>query len=112
VVVVYTSRQLITGKDAEESLQIVNRISAGMVQAMRGITVRPRFFIAKGGITSSDIVTKAFKVKKAWVLGQVIPGVPVWKLIDCQKFPDLVYMPFPGNLGGDEAVFNAVQKLI
>ena len=112
VVVVYTSRRLISGKNAEESLQIVNRISAGMVQVMKGITVRPKFFIAKGGITSSDIVTKAFKVKKALVLGQVIPGVPVWQLNDCKSFPGLVYMPFPGNLGGDDAVLNAVRKLI
>ncbi|MGM0622318.1 MAG: four-carbon acid sugar kinase family protein, partial [Bacteroidota bacterium] len=102
VVVVYTSRKLIKGKDADESLQIVNKISAGMVEVMRGIKIRPKFFIAKGGITSSDIVTKSFGVKKAKVLGQVIPGVPAWQLNDCKQFPGLVYMPFPGNLGGDD----------
>lgn len=110
VVVVYTSRKLIKGKDADESLQIVNKISAGMVEVMRGIKIRPKFFIAKGGITSSDIVTKSFGVKKAKVLGQVIPGVPAWQLNDCKQFPGLVYMPFPGNLGGDDAVLIAIQK--
>ena len=112
VVVVYTSRQIIKGNDADESLQIVNRISAGMVEVMRGINIRPRFFIAKGGITSSDIVTKSFGVKKAKVLGQIIPGVPVWQLNDCKQFQGLVYMPFPGNLGGDDAVFKTIQKFI
>lgn len=112
VVVMYTSRQLITGNNADESLKIVNRISAGMVEVMRGIKIRPKFFIAKGGITSSDIVTKSFGVKKAKVLGQVIPGVPVWQLNDCKQFPGLLYMPFPGNLGGDDAVLKAIQKFI
>jgi uncharacterized protein YgbK (DUF1537 family) len=112
VVVMYTSREIIKGKTADESLQIVNRVSAGVVAAVRGIKVRPRFFIAKGGITSSDILTKSFHVKKAKVLGQIIPGVPVWQLNDCKPFPGLIYMPFPGNLGGDDAIYKAIQKFI
>ena len=112
VVVIYTSRSLIKGNTSEESLQIVNRISSGIVETVKGVNVRPRFFIAKGGITSSDILTKSFEVKKAQVLGQIIPGVPVWKLEDCRPFPGLIYMPFPGNLGGDDAVFNAIQKFM
>lgn len=112
VVVMYTSREIIKGNTADESLQIVNRVSAGMVEVVKRINVRPRFFIAKGGITSSDILTKAFRVKKAQVLGQIIPGVPVWQLNDCQPFPGLTYMPFPGNLGGDDAVYQSIQKFI
>ena len=68
VIVVYTSREIITGKTPVESLEIVNRISQGMVEVMKGIKIRPRFIIAKGGITSSDIVTKSLKGKKAKVL--------------------------------------------
>ncbi|WP_372946970.1 four-carbon acid sugar kinase family protein [Mariniphaga sp.] len=112
IVVIYTSREVIKGKTADESLQIVNRVSAGVVAAVRGIKVRPRFFIAKGGITSSDILTKSFHVKKAKVLGQIIPGVPVWQLNDCKPFPALIYMPFPGNLGGDDAICKAILKFI
>jgi uncharacterized protein YgbK (DUF1537 family) len=51
-------------------------------------------------------------VKKAQVLGQIIPGVPVWQLNDCHPFPGLTYMPFPGNLGGDDAIYKAIQKFI
>ncbi len=110
VVVFYTSRKIIKGKTAEDNLRIINLISAGIVEIVKKITVRPGFFIAKGGITASDILTKSFNVRKAHVLGQIIPGVPVWQLNDCKSFPDLIYMPFPGNLGGDEAVYNAIQK--
>ena len=112
VVVVYTSRKIIKGNSPEESLEIVNRISKGMVKVIQGIEVKPRFLLAKGGITSSDILTKALEVKKAQVLGQIIPGVPLWRLDDSKRFSGLIYMPFPGNLGGDDSVFNAVQKLI
>lgn len=112
IVVVYTSRQVIKGKTADESLQIVNQISSGVVEIIKRMQIRPRFFIAKGGITSSDILTKALKVKKAQVMGQIIPGVPIWQLNDCPAFPGLMYMPFPGNLGGDDAVYKAIEKFI
>lgn len=111
-VVVYTSREVITGKNKTENLSIVNKVSAGIVEIMKMIVVRPRFIIAKGGITSSDILTKSLGIKRAEVLGQIIPGVPVWQLNDCQKFPGLIYIPFPGNLGGDDALFQAIRKLI
>ncbi len=112
VAVVFTSRKLIEGNNAAENMRIINRVSEGIVGIIRRIENRPRFVIAKGGITSSDILTKAFHVKKAYVTGQIIPGVPVWKLSDCFSFPDLVYLPFPGNLGGDDAIYNAVSKLV
>jgi uncharacterized protein YgbK (DUF1537 family) len=111
-VVIFTSRELIKGGNAAANLDIVNRVSEGMVRIIHNINIRPEFVIAKGGITSSDIVTRSFGVKRAFVEGQVIPGVPVWKLGDCKAFPDLVYIPFPGNLGGDDALSNAIEKLI
>ena len=39
----------------------------------------PEFLIAKGGITSNDVAVEALGVKRATVLGQVVPGVPVWR---------------------------------
>ena len=111
LVVIYTSRELIKGETGDESLRIVNRISRGMVEVMKNISVRPKFIIAKGGITSSDIATKALGIKRALVKGQIIPGVPLWELNDCEKFPNLSYMPFPGNVGDQTSLYNAVKKL-
>ncbi len=112
IAVIYTSREVIKGSSPEESLKIVNRVSSGMVETVNNLSVRPRFIIAKGGITSSDLLNKSLNVKKARVLGQIIPGVPVWRLDDSSQFPGLIYMPFPGNLGGDDALYLVVQKLI
>ncbi len=112
LVVVYTSREIIKGVTGEESLSIVNRISQGMVSCITQTEIRPRFFIAKGGITSSDIATKALKVNRPMVLGQILPGVPLWNLNDCEKFPGLAYVPFPGNIGDETYLYQAVAKFM
>ena len=78
---------------------------------VKDLITRPAFIIAKGGITSSDIATKGLGAKKALVLGQVIPGVPVWKLDETSKYPGLVYTVFPGNVGDDHAMVAVNRKL-
>jgi uncharacterized protein YgbK (DUF1537 family) len=45
------------------------------------------------------------------VLGQVLPGVPVWQLGAEARFPGLNYVVFPGNVGGADALAAAVAKL-
>ena len=72
----------------------------------------PAFVIAKGGITSSDVGTKALRVKRAAVLGQIKPGIPVWQTGDESKFPQIPYIIFPGNVGEDVTLKEAVQVLM
>jgi len=110
-VVLYTSRRLVTSDDPSESLQIGGRVSNALVSIVRAIRVRPRYFLAKGGITSSDMATKALNVKRAMVLGQILPGVPVWKTGPESRFPGLTYLVFPGNVGGPEALAQVVMAL-
>lgn len=105
-VVLYTSRELVTGSDDEENLKIGQRISASLVEVVAGLETTPKFLIAKGGITSSDIATRALGIKRAMVIGQLLPGVPVWRTDE-----GLGYVIFPGNVGGDEALLEAVGRL-
>jgi uncharacterized protein YgbK (DUF1537 family) len=111
-VVIHTSRRLETGSDAESSLKINAMVSGFLVAIVQGITVRPKFMVAKGGITSSDLASKGLSVQKATVLGPVIPGVPVWKLHEESKFPGLIYVVFPGNVGDDKALEEVCRKLL
>jgi uncharacterized protein YgbK (DUF1537 family) len=67
--------------------------------------------VAKGGITSSDIGTKALAVKKALVLGQILKGVPVWLTDKESKFPGMSYVIFPGNVGEPNALAEVVDIL-
>ncbi len=110
-IVVYTSRQLITADNPEQSLQIGRVVSESLVTIVQRLQTRPRFILAKGGITSSDVATKGLGVKTAMVLGQIMPGVPVWQLGDESRFPGMVYIVFPGNVGDDNAVLNACRKV-
>jgi uncharacterized protein YgbK (DUF1537 family) len=110
-VVLYTSRGLITGADAAESLAIGKRVSDSLVEIVRSLEVRPRYLVAKGGITSSDIATKALGIRRAFVFGQALPGVPVWQAGPESRYPGLAYVVFPGNVGGDDALVRIVRSL-
>jgi uncharacterized protein YgbK (DUF1537 family) len=110
-VMVYTSRQLRSGEDAETSLSIGRQVSEALVAITRAISTRPRYLLAKGGITSSDVATHGLDVKRALVLGQILPGVPVWQLGEESRYPSLTYIVFPGNVGGPEALVDIVTAL-
>ncbi|KAL7901872.1 hypothetical protein HDV64DRAFT_242238, partial [Trichoderma sp. TUCIM 5745] len=100
-VVVSTSRKLVSSDEPLESLSMGKIISEALCDITRFVETKPRYIIAKGGITSSDIATKALGIEKATVLGQVAPGIPVWEPSeDCSpKWPGLPYIVFPGNTG-------------
>ncbi len=110
-VVIYTSRRLITGTDAAHSLSIGQQISAGLIAILQRMTTRPRYVLAKGGITSSDVATKGLGVKRAMVLGQIVPGVSVWQLGPESRYKGLAYIVFPGNVGGPQTLAEVVSKL-
>lgn len=110
-VMMYTSRHLVTGIDAEHSLNIGRRVSEGLVSIVRAISTRPRYLVAKGGITSSDVATHGLDVKRARVMGQILPGVPVWQLGPESRFPGLAYVVFPGNVGDAQSLLQVVQIL-
>ena len=76
------------------------------------LSVTPSFVIAKGGITSSDVGTKALKVTRANVLGQIRPGIPVWQTGENSRFPGIPYVIFPGNVGDVETLREAVEILL
>ena len=111
-VAVFTSRKLIVGDDATTSLNIGGKVSDALVELVQRIETRPRYLIAKGGITSSDLATRGLGVKRALVLGQIFPGVPVWELSIETKYPGLPYVVFPGNVGSPEALLQVVSKFI
>ena len=109
--VLYTSRELVTGCDAADSLAICRRVSGALMEILNRISVRPRFVVAKGGITSSDVATGPLRVKRAMVLGQILPGIPLWRMGAEGRWPGLIYVSFPGNLGGPTALRDVVDKL-
>ena len=114
-VCVYTSREYYRNDyqnlDSDKNLIFSSRISEGLVKVVQGLKIRPSFLIAKGGITSSDIGVKGLNVKRALVMGQIQPGIPVWELGSESRFPGLPYIIFPGNVGTDDTLKKVVEIL-
>lgn len=110
-VLIYTSRELVKGADAVGSLEIGRRISDCLIRIVRALRHQPRYLVAKGGITSSDIAVKGLDVRRAMVMGQILPGVPVWKLGPESRFPGLDYIVFPGNVGDNDALVEIEDRL-
>jgi uncharacterized protein YgbK (DUF1537 family) len=109
--VIFTSRLLWSGNSQDETLAIGRSLSAALVEVVRGIQIEPRFVLGKGGITSSDLATQGMGVRAARVAGQILPGVPVWKLGPGSRWPGTSFVVFPGNVGDEQAVARTVQML-
>lgn len=107
---IMTSRELITGKTASESLEINFKVSSALVEIVRRISTRPRYILAKGGITSSDLATKALEAKCAKVVGQALAGIPLWQLGPESRHPGVPYIVFPGNVGDSKALADVVKS--
>jgi uncharacterized protein YgbK (DUF1537 family) len=112
-VVLRTTRQLATGADPAASLAIARRVSHALVDVVRAVTATrtPRFVLAKGGITSSDVATAGLGIRRAIVRGTVLPGiVSAWSAVDGAT-PGVPYVVFAGNVGDDDSLARVVDVL-
>lgn len=112
-VIVRTSRQLVTGKNEDDSLAISRQVSAAVVEVTQQVLriCPPRFVVAKGGITSSDTASKGLSIRRAKVVGPMLPGiVSLWTALEgpAQGIP---YIVFAGNVGDESSLSVVVQKL-
>jgi uncharacterized protein YgbK (DUF1537 family) len=103
--VVYTSRKEVRLTDADERQHLGQRISDFLVEMVARLPFVPSYLVAKGGITSNDILTKGLALKSAVVLGQIVPNVP------CVMTPNFPYIIFPGNVGNDDSLREVFLKL-
>ena len=112
--VCFTCRTLLSlENDTKESaLQRSVKISDGVQSLVGRLHLTPAFVIAKGGITSSDVGTKALAVRRANVMGQIRPGIPVWQTGEESRFPKTPYVIFPGNTGNETTLREAVEILM
>jgi uncharacterized protein YgbK (DUF1537 family) len=96
--------------DDPTGLRLAAQVSRTLVGTVRSLPVRPAWIVAKGGITSSDVVTGALGARSATVLGRLLPGVPVWR-VDGGRHPGIALVVFPGNVGDEDALRRAVASL-
>jgi uncharacterized protein YgbK (DUF1537 family) len=111
-VLLLTSRELRRGRDAAESLEISRRVSTAVTAVVRAaLAARPAWVVAKGGITSHDVAVRGLGIRRAKVLGQLLPGmVSVFRPIDAA--PEVVgtpYVVFAGNVGDETTLASVVD---
>lgn len=112
-VIVHTSRLLIKTEDPAESLRIARTVSAAVVAVVNRTlkTFPPRFVIAKGGITSSDVAAHGLEIRHAIVRGPMLPGiVSLWEPVHGPA-KGIPYIVFAGNVGDDESLAQVTRKL-
>ncbi len=66
--------------------------------------------VAKGGITSADVARIGMGARAALVLGQVLPGVSVWRM-ECRDGRERLYVVVPGNVGGPDTLRDVLTAL-
>jgi uncharacterized protein YgbK (DUF1537 family) len=109
-----TSRELHAGADAAASLDVSARVADALVAIVRGLPpdLPLGWLVAKGGITSHDLATRALDARRATVLGQLFHGkVSVWELGERSARPGLRYVVFPGNVGDEDTLARALDRL-
>ncbi len=112
-VILHTSRLLIKTDDAAASLRIARTVSAAVVAVVNRTlkTFPPRFVIAKGGITSSDVAAHGLEIRHAIVRGPMLPGiVSLWEPVDGPA-KGIPYIVFAGNVGDDQSLAQVTRKL-
>ncbi len=112
-VVLHTSRLLVKTEDPAESLRIARTVSAAVVDVVRRTLAArpPRFVIAKGGITSSDVAAHGLEIRHGVVRGPMLPGiVSLWQPVDGPA-RGIPYIVFAGNVGDDRSLLDVVRTL-
>lgn len=105
----YTSRDLVIPA-GQPQLAAARAVSDALVEIARAVAAPMRFVVVKGGITSSELATKSFGIRVADVLGQIAPGISVWKARQ-GPLAGIPYVVFPGNVGSAHTLADVIKKL-
>ena len=107
-VLVYTSRILKSG-----GLETAREVSKAVTQVVAAaLDAKPAWVIAKGGITSHDVAVEGLGIRRATVLGQLLPGmVSVFQPDEADERsvgkPNVV---FAGNVGDEHTLAEIIDR--
>ena len=108
---VFTSRELLSRTSTLKHLEIGERISTALVSIPAKLQRLPRWVLAKGGITSHEVLTTGLGAKHARVVGHPATGVSLLELGTDSRAPGLYYVVFPGNVGGPGTLAEVIERL-
>jgi uncharacterized protein YgbK (DUF1537 family) len=100
------------GGDADESLALARTISAAVIDVVRtALVVEPSWVVAKGGITSHDVAVRGLGIRRAKVIGQLLPGmVSVFRPVEAAPGAvGIPYVVFAGNVGDENTLADVID---
>lgn len=106
--VLYTSRRLVGTTDPVHDWVVMQRVNTGLVTILNAVYNPPRYLVAKGSITATEIATRSLNVQRATVAGQLIPGVPVWTVGGSQE---MSYIIVPGSVDEPDTLVRLAEML-
>lgn len=107
VVIVTTSRER---SSEHNTLVHGEHVMRALTTAVRDLLPSVAVVIAKGGITSAEVARVGIGAASAVVLGQVLPGVSVWRMT-AYDGREILYIVVPGNVGGPETLVDVLAAL-
>jgi len=114
-VLLYTSRTLLRDPDPSASLEIARQVSTAVTTVVSGTVAaaEPAWVVAKGGITSHDVAVHGLGIRRATVLGQLLPGlVSVFQPVEAlPQVVDTPYVVFAGNVGDETTLAYVIELL-
>lgn len=84
---------------SHNTLEHGERVMAALTTAVELLLPEVDVVVAKGGITSAEVARTGIGARSALVLGQVLPGVSVWRM-GARDGREVLYVVVPGNVGG------------
>ena len=108
-----TSRDVHRAEDAEASLDVAEAVSSAVDEVVGRVIAAepPAWIVAKGGITSANMVTKVLALRRGWIVGQVFDGqLPLWRDDNPDDSKPFCVI-FPGNVGTETTLTDVVRKL-
>lgn len=92
------------------TLQHGERVMAALTTATAALRRSVDLVVSKGGITSAEVARLGLGARRARVLGQVLPGVSVWRIVTPEG-EEKLYVVVPGNVGDPSTLVDVLAAL-
>ena len=107
VIVLATERER---SSQHNTLSHGERVMAALTSAVASLLPEVSVIVAKGGITSAEVARTGIGATSGLVLGQILPGVSVWRM-SARDGREMLYVVVPGNVGGPDTLIRVLDAL-
>jgi len=84
------------------------KVMDSLICAVNELCTYADIVVSKGGITSAEVARSGIGAVDAWVLGQILPGISVWKVKD-RGNRELLLVIVPGSVGDSDTLMNVLE---